>query len=101
MRVSLVARNEGVSASLLFQWRKLKRRGALMGCAPIQKTPGRRLFISDLSRVGPPLRKGTRDFENQALSFTLANSLLERATRGAHALSQHKTLISTSSGRLR
>jgi len=29
MSVSLVARNEGVSASLLFQWRKLERQGAL------------------------------------------------------------------------
>ena len=29
MSVSLVARNEGVSASLLLQWRKLERQGAL------------------------------------------------------------------------
>lgn len=29
MSVSLVARQEGVSASLLFQWRKLERQGAL------------------------------------------------------------------------
>src|SRR5580765_2602318 len=29
MSVSLVARTEGVSASLLFQWRKLERQGAL------------------------------------------------------------------------
>jgi transposase-like protein len=29
MSVSLVARNEGVSASLLFEWRKLERQGAL------------------------------------------------------------------------
>ena len=29
MSVSLVARDEGVSASLLFQWRKLERQGAL------------------------------------------------------------------------
>ena len=29
MSVSLVARSEGVSASLLFQWRKLERQGAL------------------------------------------------------------------------
>jgi transposase-like protein len=31
MSVSLVARQEGVSASLLFQWRKLERQGALGG----------------------------------------------------------------------
>ena len=30
MRVSLVAGQEGVAASLLFQWRKLERQGALM-----------------------------------------------------------------------
>ena len=30
MSVSLVARQEGVAASLLFQWRKLERQGALM-----------------------------------------------------------------------
>ena len=29
MSVSLVARQEGVAASLLFQWRKLDRQGAL------------------------------------------------------------------------
>ena len=29
MTVSLVARQEGVAASLLFQWRKLERQGAL------------------------------------------------------------------------
>lgn len=29
MSVSLVARQEGVAASLLFQWRKLERHGAL------------------------------------------------------------------------
>ena len=29
MSVSLVARQEGVAASLLFQWRKLERQGAL------------------------------------------------------------------------
>ena len=29
MSVSLVAREAGVSASLLFQWRKLERQGAL------------------------------------------------------------------------
>uniref|UniRef100_UPI001404285E transposase n=1 Tax=Pseudomonas aeruginosa TaxID=287 RepID=UPI001404285E len=29
MSVSLVARQEGVSAGLLFQWRKLERQGAL------------------------------------------------------------------------
>lgn len=29
MSVSLVARQEGVTASLLFQWRKLERQGAL------------------------------------------------------------------------
>ena len=30
MSVSLAARQEGVAASLLFQWRKLERQGALM-----------------------------------------------------------------------
>ena len=30
MTVSLVARQEGVAASLLFHWRKLERQGALM-----------------------------------------------------------------------
>ena len=39
MSVSLVARQEAVSASLLFQWRKLERQGALTGLLPALWTP--------------------------------------------------------------
>lgn len=62
MRVSLVARNEGVSASLLFQWRKLKRRGALTGCAPIQKNSGAPTF-----HLGPFQGGATAEKGNQGL----------------------------------
>jgi transposase-like protein len=37
MSVSLVARREGVAASLLFQWRTLERQGALTALLPALK----------------------------------------------------------------
>ncbi len=36
MSVSLVARQEGVNASLLFQWRKLERQGALIALSTVE-----------------------------------------------------------------
>ena len=36
MSVSLVARQEGVAASLLFQWRKLERQGALTAVSALE-----------------------------------------------------------------
>jgi len=57
MSVSLVARNEGVSASLLFQWRKLERQGALTAVqageavVPASELTAARAEIAKLQRV--------------------------------------------------
>ena len=66
MSVSLVARQEGVAASLLFQWRKLERQGALMAVSagkavvPASELAAARAEISKLQRV---LGKKTLDNE--------------------------------------
>ncbi len=57
MSVSLVARQEGVAASLLFQWRKLERQGALMAVSagesvvPASELAAARAEIAKLQRV--------------------------------------------------
>ena len=57
MTVSLVARQEGVAASLLFQWRKLDRQGALMAVSsgeavvPASELAAARAEIAKLQRV--------------------------------------------------
>ncbi len=57
MSVSLVARQEGVSASLLFMWRKLKRQGALTAVSaggavvPASELAAARAEIAKLQRV--------------------------------------------------
>ena len=57
MSVSLVARQQGVAASLLFQWRKLERYGALMAVSageavvPASKLAAARAEIAKLQRV--------------------------------------------------
>ena len=55
MSVSLAARQEGVSASLLFQWRKLERKGALTAV---------------LSR-----RQSLRTYQHYLLRFMIANGI--------------------------
>jgi len=68
MRVSLVARQEGVAASLLFQWRKLERQGALMAVSageavvPTSELAAARAEIAKLQRV-----LGKKMLENEIL----------------------------------
>jgi transposase-like protein len=68
MSVSLVARNEGVSASLLFQWRKLERQGALTAVhageavVPASELAAARAEIAKLQRV-----LGKKTLENEIL----------------------------------
>ena len=68
MSVSLVARTEGVAASLLFQWRKLERQGALTAVqageavVPASELAAARAEISKLQRV-----LGKKTLENEIL----------------------------------
>ena len=68
MSVSLVARQEGVAASLLFQWRKLERQGALMAVSageavvPASELAAARSEIAKLQRV-----LGKKTLENEIL----------------------------------
>ncbi len=66
--VSLVARQEGVSAGLLFQWRKLERQGALTAVSageavvPASERAAARAEIAKLQRV-----LGKKTLENEIL----------------------------------
>ena len=68
MTVSLVARQEAVAASLLFQWRKLERQGALMAVSageavvPASELAAARAEIAKLQRV-----LGKKTLENEIL----------------------------------
>lgn len=68
MTVSLVAREAGVSASLLFQWRKLERQGALTAVSagepvvPASELAAARAEIAKLQRV-----LGKKTLENEIL----------------------------------
>jgi transposase-like protein len=68
MSVSLVARQGGVSASLLFQWRKLERQGALTAVSagepvvPASELAAARAEISKLQRI-----LGKKTLENEIL----------------------------------
>ena len=68
MSVSLVARQESVAASLLFQWRKLERQGALMAVSageslvPASELTAARTEIATLQRV-----RGKKTLENEFL----------------------------------
>ena len=68
MSVSLVARQEGVSASLLFQWRKLERQGALTAVSageavvPASELAAARAEIAKLQRI-----LGKKALENEIL----------------------------------
>jgi len=68
MSVSLVARQEGVAASLLFQWRKLERQGALTAVSageavvPASELAAARAEIAKLQRV-----IGKKTLENETL----------------------------------
>lgn len=60
MSVSLVARQEGVAASLLFQWRKLERQGALTAVSageavvPASELAAAQLWLPACLRLGEP-----------------------------------------------
>jgi transposase len=68
MNVSLVARQEGVAASLLFLWRKLDRQGALAAVSagetvvPASELAAARAEIAKLQRV-----LGKKTLENEIL----------------------------------
>jgi len=68
MSVSLVARETGVSAGLLFQWRKLEREGALVAVSageavvPASELAAARAEIAKLQRV-----LGKKTLENEIL----------------------------------
>jgi transposase-like protein len=68
MSVSLVARTEGVAASLLFQWRKLEREGALTAVSagesvvPASELAAARAEIVKLQRI-----LGKKTLENEIL----------------------------------
>jgi len=68
MSVSLVARQEGLAASLLFQWRKLERQGALTAVSageavvPASELASARAEIARLQRV-----LGKKTMENEIL----------------------------------
>lgn len=68
MSVSLVARQEGVAASLLFQWRKLERQGALTAVSageavvPASELAAARVEIAKLQRI-----LGKKTLENEIL----------------------------------
>ena len=68
LTVSLVARQEGVAASLLFQWRKLERQGALTAVSageavvPASELAAARAEIAKLQRV-----LGKKTLENEIL----------------------------------
>lgn len=68
MSVSLVAREAGVSAGLLFQWRKLDREGALVAVSageavvPASELAAARAEIAKLQRV-----LGKKTLENEIL----------------------------------
>ena len=68
MSVSLVARQENVAASLLFQWRKLDREGALIAVSagesvvPASELAAARAEIAKLQRI-----LGKKTLENEIL----------------------------------
>ena len=68
MSVSLVARQEGVAASLLFQWRRLEREGALVAVSagesvvPASELAAARAEIVKLQRI-----LGKKTLENEIL----------------------------------
>jgi transposase len=79
MSVSLVARQEGVSASLLFQWRKLERQGALTAVSagepvvPASELAAARAEIAKLQRI-----LGKKTLENEILKEAVEYSVAKK-----------------------
>ena len=75
MSVSLVARQEGISASLLFQWRKLERQGALTAVSagepvvPASELAAARAEIAKLQRI-----LGKKTLENEILKEAVGHA---------------------------
>lgn len=75
MSVSLLARQEGISAGLLFQWRRLERQGALraVSCGeavvPASELAGARAEIAKLQRI-----LGKKTLENEILKEAVAHA---------------------------
>ena len=84
MSVSLVARQEGVSASLLFQWRKLEREGALTAVTagesvvPASELAAARAEIAKLQRI---LGKKTLEHEilKEAVEYAAEKKWIARS----------------------
>jgi len=75
MSVSLVARQEGVAASLLFQWRKLERKGALTAVSAGEAV----VPASELAAAGAEIAKLHRVLGKK----TLENKILKEAVEYA------------------
>lgn len=79
MSVSLGARQEGVSASLLFQWRKLERQGALTAVSagesvvPASELVAARAEIAKLQRI-----LGKKTLENEILKEAVEYSVAKK-----------------------
>ena len=79
MSVSLVARQEGVAASLLFQWRRLEREGALVAVSagesvvPASELAAARAEIAKLQRI-----LGKKTLENEILKEAVEYSVAKK-----------------------
>jgi transposase len=76
MSVSLVARHEGVSASLLFQWRKLERQGALTAVSAGEAVVG----ASELAAARAEIAKLQRVLGKKTLENEILKEAVEYAT---------------------
>ena len=85
MSVSLLSRQEGVSANLLFQWRKLERQGALTAVrageavVPASELSAARAEIAKLQRV---LSKKTLENEilKEAVEYATVKKWIARSS---------------------
>ena len=77
MSVSLVARQEGVAASLLFQWRKLERQGALMAVSAGEAV----VPASELAKLQRVLGKKTMENEilKEAVEYAAEKKWIARS----------------------
>jgi len=100
--VSLVARQEGVAASLLFQWRKLEREGALVAVSagesvvPASELAAARAEIAKLQRI-----LGKKTLENEILKEAVEYSVAKNVWSASHlqgSLNQTKAVCTNVSG---
>jgi transposase-like protein len=102
MSVSLVARQEGVSAGLLFQWRKLERQGALTAVSageavvPASELAAARAEIAKLQRV-----LGKKTLENEILKEAVEYAAEKNVWSASHlqgSFSRTKAVCTNVSG---